>query len=119
MKFDSGAYAVVTQTLSAFEHHQTVKITGTKASTLAAWSGAKDRTREPTFALRAFDGEKVETIPITKITGELFELEDQIDMMVHAVRDGQPPVARAKMAVGQSRCAWRPRNRSTPSRKSI
>ena len=90
MKFDSGAYAVVTQTLSAFEHHQTVKITGTKGALWASWSGAMDRTREPAFSLRAFDGEKVETIPIAKITGELFELEDQIDMMVKAVRDGQP-----------------------------
>lgn len=90
MKFDSGAYAVVTQTLSAFEHHQTVKVTGTKGALWASWSGAKDRTREPSFSLRAFDGENVTTIPITKITGELFELEDQIAMMVSAIRDGGP-----------------------------
>ncbi|MAT16084.1 MAG: dehydrogenase [Planctomyces sp.] len=90
MKFDSGAYAVVTQTLSAFEHHQTVKVTGSKGALWASWSGAMDRTREPSFSLRAFDGEKVETIPITKVTGELFELEDQIAMMVRAVQYGEP-----------------------------
>lgn len=96
VKFDNGSYAVVTQTLSAFEHHQTVKVTGTKGALWASWSGAMDRTREPTFSLRAFDGETVSTIPIEKITGELFELEDEMEMMVHAVRDGKPVICSGK-----------------------
>jgi len=90
VNFPGGRYAVVTQTLSAFEHHLTVKVTGTQGALWATWSGAKDRTRHPTFSLKAFDGEEVKTIPIEKITGELFELEDQIEMLVHAIRDGQP-----------------------------
>ena len=90
MKFPSGAYAVVSQTLSAFEHHQTVKVTGTKGALWASWSGAMDRTRHPTFSLRAFDGEKVETMSIAKMTGEVFELEDQIAMLVDAVQNGHP-----------------------------
>ena len=49
-----------------------------------------DRTREPIFSLRAFDGKQVVTVPIEKTTGELFELEDQIAMLVRAVRDGEP-----------------------------
>ena len=89
VNFPGGRYAVVTQTLSAFEHHLTVKVTGTKGALWATWSGAKDRTRHPTFSLKAFDGEEVKTIPIEKITGELFELEDQIEMLVHAIRDDQ------------------------------
>lgn len=88
VNFPGGAYAVIAQTLSAFEHHLTVKVAGTKGALWAQWSGAKDRTRHPTFSLRAFDGEHLETIPIDKITGELFELEDQIAMMVRAIRDG-------------------------------
>jgi myo-inositol 2-dehydrogenase / D-chiro-inositol 1-dehydrogenase len=88
--FPRGAYAVVSQTLSAFEHHQTVKLTGTKGALWAAWSGAMDRTLHPTFSLRAFDGERVEVVPIEKITGEVFELEDQMAMMVEAIRDGRP-----------------------------
>lgn len=90
MHFHGGAYAVISQTLSAFEHHQTVKVTGTKGALWASWSGAKDRTRHPTFSLRYFDGEQVQQIPIEKITGELFELEDQIDMFASAVRNGTP-----------------------------
>lgn len=90
VKFSGGAYAVVTQTLSAFEHHQTVKVTGTKGALWAGWSGAMDRTMHPAFFLKAFDGQIVENVVIEKITGEVFELEDQMAMMVRAVRDGAP-----------------------------
>lgn len=89
MKFQGGAYAVVSQTLCAFEHHQTAKVTGTKGALWASWSGAMDRTRHPTFSLRAFDGKKVETVPIEKMTGELFELEDQIQVVADAIQKGQ------------------------------
>lgn len=90
VQFPHGAYAVISQTLSAFEHHQTVKLTGTKGALWASWSGAMDRTMHPTFSLRAFDGENVTEVPIEKITGEVFELEDQMAMLVAAVRDGRP-----------------------------
>jgi myo-inositol 2-dehydrogenase/D-chiro-inositol 1-dehydrogenase len=90
VKFHDDAYAVVSQTLSAFEHHQTVKVSGTAGALWASWSGALDRTRHPTFSLRAYNGNTVQTIPIEKMTGELFELEDQIAMLVRAVREGAP-----------------------------
>ncbi len=86
--FPKGGYAVVSQTLAAFEHHQTVKVTGTKGAIWASWSGALDRTLHPTFSLRAFDGEQVQKIKIDKITGEVFELEDQVAMLVRAIRSG-------------------------------
>jgi myo-inositol 2-dehydrogenase / D-chiro-inositol 1-dehydrogenase len=86
--FPRGAYAIISQTLAAFEHHQTVKVTGTKGALWASWSGAMDRTLHPTFSLRAFDGEQVQQIPIDKVTGEVFELEDQIAMLVSAIRQG-------------------------------
>ncbi|MFV2067941.1 MAG: Gfo/Idh/MocA family protein [Pirellulales bacterium] len=86
VRFPGTAYAVVTQTLSAFEHHQTVKLTGTDGAIWASWSGAMDRTRHPTFYLKKFDGETVEEIPIERTAGELFELEDQVAMLVRAVR---------------------------------
>lgn len=90
MHLSDGGYAVVSQTLAAFEHHQTVKITGSQGALWASWSGAMDRTRHPTFQLRAFDGNEVTTVPIEKPTGELFELEDQIARMVDAIRKGVP-----------------------------
>lgn len=90
MHFTGGAYAVVSQTLAAFEHHQTVKLTGTKGAVWASWSGAMDRVRKASFFLKAFDGEKLEEIPIARGAGELYELEEQIAAMVAAVRDGSP-----------------------------
>ncbi len=88
--FPGGAYAVVSQTLAAFEHHQTVKLTGTQGAIWASWSGALDRTRHPTFFLKTFDGKSVQELPITRSAGELFELEEQIAAMVAAIRDGRP-----------------------------
>ncbi|MCA9094145.1 MAG: Gfo/Idh/MocA family oxidoreductase [Planctomycetaceae bacterium] len=90
VQFEGGAYAVISQSLSMFEHHQTVKVAGTKGSLWASWSGTMDRTLHPTFFLKSCDGETVWEIPIDKITGEVYELEDQMEMMVRAVRDGEP-----------------------------
>lgn len=90
VQFNGGKYAVVSQSLSMFEHHQTVKVAGTKGSLWASWSGAMDRTLHPTFFLKASDGETVTDIPIEKITGEVYELEDEMTMLVRAVRDGKP-----------------------------
>ncbi len=88
--FAGGAYAVVSQSLSMFEHHQTVKVAGTEGSLWASWSGAMDRTRHPTFSLKGSNGDQVHEIPIEKITGEVFELEDQMAMLVSAIRDHRP-----------------------------
>jgi myo-inositol 2-dehydrogenase / D-chiro-inositol 1-dehydrogenase len=93
VNFPDGVYAVVSQTLAAYEHHQTVKVTGTKGALWASWSGAMDRTLHPTFSLKHHDGQAVLDVPIDKITGEIFELEDEMAMMVRAVREGTAPAA--------------------------
>ncbi len=88
--FEGGAYAVVTQTLAAFEHHQTAKIAGSEGALWASWSGAMDRTRHPTFSLRGCRGEKVESFDIVGTPGEVFELEAQVGALVGAIREGRP-----------------------------
>jgi myo-inositol 2-dehydrogenase/D-chiro-inositol 1-dehydrogenase len=90
LRFNGGAYALISQTLCGWEHHQTVKITGREGSLWASWSGAMDRTMHPTFWLKHQHGDVVEIVPIDKITGEVYELRDQVDMMVRAVTDGAP-----------------------------
>ena len=90
VNFPGGRYAVVSQTLSAFEHHQVAKITGTKGAIWAGWSGAMDRTFDPTFFLKHFDGERVVDVPIPKATGEVYELADSIAGVADAVRTGAP-----------------------------
>jgi myo-inositol 2-dehydrogenase/D-chiro-inositol 1-dehydrogenase len=91
--FPGGAYAVIAQTLAAYEHHQTVKLTGMRGALWASWSGAMDRTLHPTFSLRYHDDQTTTDVPIEKITGEVFELQDEMAMMVRAVREGMAPAA--------------------------
>jgi myo-inositol 2-dehydrogenase/D-chiro-inositol 1-dehydrogenase len=99
LHFPAGRYAVISQTLAAWEHHQTAKITGTTGAIWASWSGAVDRTFEPTFTLkvmRAQPGDPskpavpVETISVDKPSGEVYELVDQIAAVVSAVQNSNP-----------------------------
>ena len=92
-KYANGSYAVVSQTLSAFEHHQTVKVSGTRGALWAGWSGALDRTLEPSYFLKVFDGERLEEVKIEKHSGEVFELREEIAQCVRMVKDGTPPIA--------------------------
>jgi myo-inositol 2-dehydrogenase/D-chiro-inositol 1-dehydrogenase len=93
VNFARGQYVVISQTLSAFEHHQVVKLTGTKGSLWASWSGAMDRDCHPRFSLKYHNQETVTDLPIPKITGEVYELEEEMAMMVSAVRQGTPVAA--------------------------
>ncbi len=90
LHFDEGRYAIVTQTLAAFEHHQTAKVTGSEGALWARWSGAMDRTRHPTFSLRGARGEEPEDFEIDGTPGEIFELEEQVATMVAAINNGSP-----------------------------
>ena len=90
VNFPGGAYAVISQTLSGFEHHQVAKVTGTRGALWASWSGAMDRTFHPTFSLKHLDGEKHAEIPIQKPTGEVYELAEEVAMLAAAVRENQP-----------------------------
>ena len=90
IEFSNGALAIVAQTLNMFEHHQLVKVAGTKGSLWATWSGTMDRTLHPSFFLKAFDGTEVKEVPIEKITGELYELEDQLDLMADIIASKVP-----------------------------
>jgi myo-inositol 2-dehydrogenase/D-chiro-inositol 1-dehydrogenase len=91
-----GSYAVVSQTLAAFEHHQTVKVSGTAGAVWAGWSGALDRTTEPSCFLKVFDGERLVDQPLRRASGEVFELGEEIASCVRCVREGARPVADAR-----------------------
>jgi myo-inositol 2-dehydrogenase/D-chiro-inositol 1-dehydrogenase len=93
VRFADGAQAVITQTLAAFEHHQTAKATGEAGALWAEWHGAMDRDDRPAFSLRHFDGRSVRAVPIPTPAGELFELEEEIAMVVRSVREGTPAAA--------------------------
>lgn len=94
LRFGNGAYVVISQTLAAWEHHQVVKVTGREGALWASWSGAMDRTFHPTFSLKWQQGAGADVpvveVPITKITGEVYELCDQVEHVVRAVRGEGP-----------------------------
>lgn len=88
--FPGGRYAVISQTLAGWEHHQVAKITGTGGAIWAAWGGATDRTFEPTFSLTVMRGDTIAEERIEKPSGEVYELVEQIARVATAVRDGTP-----------------------------
>jgi myo-inositol 2-dehydrogenase/D-chiro-inositol 1-dehydrogenase len=88
--FPRGRYAVISQTLAGWEHHQTAKITGTDGALVAAWGGATDRTFEPTFSLKVMRGDRVEEERIDTPPGEVYELVEQVARFTRAVREGTP-----------------------------
>lgn len=90
LTFPSGRYAVITQTLAGWEHHQVAKVTGTEGALWARWSGEMDRTFEPTFSLQLLQGEQVVEVPLEKKSGEVYELVDEVDAFARAIRDGSP-----------------------------
>lgn len=91
MNFPDGRFAVIAQTLSAYEHHLTLKITGAQGAIWGVWSGVMDRTWNPTFVLKHFDGQTIREVPLSKPAGEVYELSDQIADMAAAVGDRRPP----------------------------
>lgn len=90
LDFPGGAYAVISQTLSGFEHHQVAKVTGSTGSLWASWSGAMDRTFTPEFFLKVQQGDQIQTIDCGGPAGEVFELVQQVGAVVAAVRDNAP-----------------------------
>ena len=90
-RFDGGAYGVISQTLSAFEHHQVVEVAGTDGAIRSLWSGAMDRTDHPEFSLHIRSGKdgSPERVAFPGSSGELFEIETYLDRALHAFGEGR------------------------------
>ncbi|MBS0204312.1 MAG: Gfo/Idh/MocA family oxidoreductase [Planctomycetes bacterium] len=85
MHFPHGRYAVVVQTLAGWEHHQTIKLTGTSGALWSTWSGAVDRTFQPTCSLKLQTGDTVQEIALARPSGEAYELVEEVGMFVQAI----------------------------------
>lgn len=92
VQFPKGRYAAISQTLAGWEHHQTAKITGTDGAIWASWSGAMDRTFQPTFWLKMQRGGNADPqeVEIARPSGEVYELVDQLGAVVRAVKESNP-----------------------------
>ena len=89
--FVDGAFATIVQSLSAFGHNQTVKVSGTGGTIWAQWSAADARAPKPTFSLRYGLADSVREMSFVKPTGELLELADEMAAFVHSIQTGEPP----------------------------
>jgi myo-inositol 2-dehydrogenase/D-chiro-inositol 1-dehydrogenase len=93
LRFRGGAYAVVTETLAAFEYHHVTEVVGREGAIRAWWSGTLDRTRQPAFELKVKRrGREPETVALAA-SGELFELETQLAQAVVAFGERRPLVS--------------------------
>lgn len=94
MRWPGGQYAIITQTLAGFEHHHVMEIVGSEGSIRTWWSGAEDRTREPSFELKLqrAGATGAETVQVGA-SGELFELDEELRLVVEAFRAGKPIVS--------------------------
>ena len=85
LRFASGAYATINQSVAGFEHHLVLEITGADGAIRTHWSGTMDRDHSAQFELRVqrrgFPFERgvreCERLAIDK-SGEVYELTEQI-----------------------------------------
>jgi myo-inositol 2-dehydrogenase/D-chiro-inositol 1-dehydrogenase len=102
-EFPTGAYGVVSQTLSAFEHHQVIEISGNEGAIRSIWSGAMDRTDKPIFSVTAQSHGKDTPVPIKleHPSGEIFEIQEYIKLALDGLAQGRSfyPVEKARNLV--------------------
>lgn len=91
VEFASGAYAVISQSLGGFEHHQLVEIAGSEGSVRSLWSGAMDRTDRPEFSVRIqrSGATAPEAVHLDKPSGELFEIREWIALALDGFERGE------------------------------
>jgi myo-inositol 2-dehydrogenase/D-chiro-inositol 1-dehydrogenase len=90
LTFPNRAYAVISQSLAAVEHHFSLKIFGSRGVIRGEWHAELDRSEKPRYSLELSDGTGLRPVEVTSTPGELFELREEIAAMVRAVRDGGP-----------------------------
>ena len=90
MRWPSGAYAVVTQTLAGFEHHHVIEVVGREGALRSWWSGAMDRTADPRHEMKLQRrGQSSSEVVAIGPSGEIFELEEELAATVRAFEAGR------------------------------
>ena len=103
MRYSGGKHAVISMTLSAFEHHLLCELVGTKGAVRTWWSGAGARDEKPQFELKIHrHGQQGTEIVSLEASGELVELEEEIRRTYAAFAEGRalvPPKESRKRVV--------------------
>jgi len=100
LRFEGGAYATISQCVAGFEHHLVVEITGTQGAIRTAWSGTMDRDHHPVYEFSmqpaglAFErGVREAVHESIAISGEVYELKEQLRRTAIALRERRPLVS--------------------------
>jgi len=101
LEWADGSLAVLSQCLSGFEHHTLLEVAGTHGAARTWWSGAMDRTLHPEFALKVQRGEAEPEAVDIPLSGEVFELKENIRQALAGFREGRSilPPEEARVAV--------------------
>jgi myo-inositol 2-dehydrogenase/D-chiro-inositol 1-dehydrogenase len=86
--YPNRAYAVISQSLAAVEHHFSLKVFGSKGILRGEWHAELDRTEKPNYSLEISEDGAMRPVTVESTPGEFFELRQEIAAMVRAVRDG-------------------------------
>ena len=94
LSFTGGAYATIGQSLAGFGHHLALELAGDAGALRSTWSAADARSERPSFELtiKRSGSATEETIPLDA-SGELVELEAEIQATVHAFAAGRTLVS--------------------------
>lgn len=101
LEFENGAHATICQTLSAWGHHHSLKITGIDGALWSTWRGARDDAPPEQIIEhlhspdRSGEPERIEFAPTT----ETHEIEHEVTTLVGAIRNGTPVAADAEDGV--------------------
>jgi myo-inositol 2-dehydrogenase/D-chiro-inositol 1-dehydrogenase len=103
LRYASGAYVTINQSVAGFEHHLVLEITGTEGAIRTSWSGSMDRDHDAQFELRVqprdfvFErGEReCERLTIAR-SGEVVELTEQIRLTAQAFTERRALVSTAE-----------------------
>jgi myo-inositol 2-dehydrogenase/D-chiro-inositol 1-dehydrogenase len=88
--YADGAYAVISQTLAAVEHHFSVKVFASGGLLRAEWHAELDRSEHPAYSLQVSRGDHLEGVEVAGTPGEFHELRVEIASLARAIREGTP-----------------------------
>ncbi|MGH9470238.1 MAG: Gfo/Idh/MocA family oxidoreductase, partial [Terriglobia bacterium] len=88
VNFTNGAYAVISQSLAAVEHHFSVKLFGSRSLVRAEWHAEIDRSQRPGYSLEISRDGHLEPVEVPGTPGEFFELRVELASFVRAIREG-------------------------------
>ena len=90
VSYADGAYAAISQTLAAVEHHFSVKIFASKGLLRAEWHAELDRSQNPAYSLESSRGDHLQPVSVPGTPGEFYELAVEIASLARAIQEGVP-----------------------------